>query len=352
MQIKKYRASTIREAISKVKDILGPEAMIISTKRVKDGLDSHLFEVSAIPAGGDDSPMTATTLGEVKSELMSIKDMIYLLNHSSGMIEKLAMNPAILNFYTRLIRNGVREEYARIFLKEPDSLGESVSGTSVAGGKVLEGAITEIKRIIKIGDPFETNNKGPVVAVFVGTTGVGKTTTVAKIAAELMLKRRKKVGLLSIDNYRIGALEQIRTYANILGIPCFQAFNKKDLYFALGRMEGRDVILIDTAGQSQYDKARMEELRKIIPNDLPISSHLLLSVATAASEMHKTASNFSPLNFQTYIFTKIDESERCGSIVNQLMTRNLPISYITTGQNVPEDIEKANRERLVKLFFH
>jgi flagellar biosynthesis protein FlhF len=162
-----------------------------------------------------------------------------------------------------------------------------------------------------------------------------------------MFEKKKKVGLISIDAYRIGAIEQLKTYANILGAPCFQAFKKKDLLFALRRMEGRDVILIDTAGQSQYDLSRIEELRQLIPTDLSISIHLLLSISTTASEMNKTAINFNPLKYQSYIFTKRDEARTCGSILNQMMEHHLPISYITTGQSVPEDIEQADKDKIL-----
>jgi flagellar biosynthesis protein FlhF len=156
--------------------------------------------------------------------------------------------------------------------------------------------IKEIIHAIDIKDPFEARlpqpsmsgqagGKNQIIAAFIGTTGVGKTTTIAKLAAQLMLKTSKKVGLISIDNYRIGAMEQLKTYADILGIPCFPAFNRKDLLFALKRMEGRDIVLIDTAGQSQYDTSRMEELRKMITADLDISCHLLLSVATVPEDI-------------------------------------------------------------------
>jgi len=111
-------------------------------------------------------------------------------------------------------------------------------------------------------------------------------------------------------------------------------------------------VLIDTAGQSQYDRARIEELKKIMTDDLAISSHLLLSVATTESEMNKAAINFSLLQFQSYIFTKIDEAERFGSVINQIMKLPLPISYITTGQNVPEDIERASKEKILNLLLN
>ena len=163
-----------------------------------------------------------------------------------------------------------------------------------------------------------------------------------------MFKSGKKVGLISIDNYRIGAVEQLKTYAAILGIPCFAAFNRKDLILAIERMKNKDVILIDTAGQSQYDAARIDELQQLMGDGLDIRSHLLLNVATSEAEMEKTAANFSPLNYRSYIFTKLDKSDVCGSIINQLMKLKLPVSFITTGQNVPEDIEAAGREKILK----
>jgi flagellar biosynthesis protein FlhF len=261
-------------------------------------------------------------------------------------MEKLMTNPPILTLYGRLIRNGVHDQYARVILERAGALKDYPLKD---GENIREKTIREMMGIIKVKDPFQTKDPHQVVAAFIGTTGVGKTTTIAKLAAQLMLKSKKKVGLISIDNYRIGAMEQLRAYANILGIPCFPAFNRKDLLFALKRLEGRDVILVDTAGQSQYDQLRIEELKKMITSDLDISSHLLLSVPTAEAEMNKTAINFGPIRFQSYVFTKMDEAQRCGSIINQLMKLNLPISYVTNGQNVPEDIERADKGKILSL---
>jgi len=369
MQVKKYRAKTIKGAIGRVRKVLGPEAMIISTRRLGERGESDGFEIAAVPAGDDTSNKDSSTFGEVKSELMSIKEMIYLLNHSSSIIEKLMMNPTILNLYAKLIRNGVSDHYARVFLERAGTLQEQPADHT---DNIRDKTIKEIMHVIEVKDPFEAclpqparpparqgeaargmsgqaRDKNQVIAAFIGTTGVGKTTTIAKLAAQLMLKARKKVGLISIDSYRIGAMEQLKTYAHILGIPCFPAFNRKDLLFALRKMEGRDVVLIDTAGQSQYDMSRIDELKKMMTADLAISSHLLLSVGTTESEMSRTAINFGPLQFQSYIFTKIDEAERCGSIINQIMNLHAPISYITTGQNVPEDIEGASKEKILNL---
>ena len=349
MQVKKYRANTIKEAVARVKSVLGPDAMIISTKKLRGRGQNDGFEVEAVQAGGFHSNENSDLVGEVKSELMSIREMIYLLNHSGSIVEKLMMNPATLSLYAKLIRNGVNDHYVKMFMEKAGALKAYPPGHT---GDIRGKTIKEILRVLEVNDPFAVKDSHQIIAAFIGTTGVGKTTTIAKLAAQLMLDSKKTVALISIDNYRIGAVEQLKTYANILGIPLFPAFNKTDLLFALKRVDGRDIVLVDTAGQSQYDRARIEELRKMITSDLSISSHLLLSVPTTESEMNKAAINFRPLKFQSYIFTKTDEAEKCGSIINQIMKLNLPISYITTGQNVPEDIEKANKKNILELLLH
>jgi len=344
MQVRKFRARTIKAATVKVKKALGPNAMIISTNRLAQNGAGNLFEIAAVPAG-DSTNENNDSFGQVKSELMSIKEMICLLNQSGGVLEKLITNPAALNLYAKLITKGVSDYNARLFLERAGAF----NGPAGRVNDVKQKAVYEIAKVIKTKDPFEVTDNKQKIAAFIGTTGVGKTTTIAKLAAQLMLKAQKKVGLISIDTYRIGAMEQLRTYANILGVPCLQAFKKKDLFFALQKLKNRDVVLIDTAGQSQYDRARIEELTRMMPDDLAIDSHLLLSVATTESEMNKTAVNFSPLKFKSYIFTKVDEAERIGSTINQIIKFNLPVSYLTTGQNVPDDIEQADRGRIVNL---
>jgi flagellar biosynthesis protein FlhF len=349
MQTNLYRATTIKAATAKVKDSLGPDAMIISTKRLSEGAGNDLFEISAVPGGSDSSSSISDPLTEVNAQLMDIKDLIFLLNRPDTSIEHLMMNSVALSLYAKLIREGVNEPLVRNILEKTVTLKDNSYNHA---GDIKQKAIKELMQIIDVKDPFETKDNSRIIAAFIGTTGVGKTTTIAKLAAQLMLKAGKKVGLISIDTYRIGAIEQLKTYANILGIPCFHAFKRKDLLFAIRKLEDRDVILIDTAGRSQYDNSRIEELKTMLAGDLAISSHLLLSVGTMQSEIIKTAISFSPLNFQTYIFTKIDEAERFGSVINQITELKLPISYITTGQNVPEDIERANKNNILKLLFN
>lgn len=344
---RRFRGKSIAHVMEKVRGELGPEAMILSTR--KHPTREGLFEITALPCVQEEPPSGREPLRELKSELMSLREMILLLNHSGGLVERLGTHPGLLSLYAVLIRNGVNADAARTLLEKGDSLGDGSGGS---GPAVKRRVLREIAQTLEVRDPFETSRGGPVLAAFLGTTGVGKTTTVAKLAARLMLKEKKKVGLVSIDGYRIGAMEQLRIYANILGIPCFPAFCQRDLLYALRKLSSRDVVLIDTAGQSHYDRERIEALRELIPAEAPVDGHLLLPVGTSDREMDEAARRFKAFGLKSYIFTKLDECQRRGSILNQLLRFPLPVSYVTTGQNVPEDIERADKGKLLNLILN
>lgn len=339
-----FRGRTITEVMERVRGDLGPEAMILATRK-RQGQDG-LFEITALPAGQDKPVAGPEVLGELKTELISLKEMILLLNQSGGVVNRLLREPGLFPLYAALIRNGVSADSTRALLEKGGGLAKGSGGSASTVKKRL---LREIAGAMDVQDPFETATGGPVLAAFLGTTGVGKTTTVAKLAAQLMLRRKKRVGLVSIDGYRIGAMEQLRIYANILGIPCFPAFCRKDLLYALQKLSNREVVLIDTAGQSHYDTDRIDALRRLIPAEAPVDCHLLLPVGTSDGEMDQAARSFQAFGLKSYIFTKLDECRRRGSMLNQLLRLPLPISFVTTGQNVPEDIEKADKRKLLNL---
>lgn len=346
MQVKSYLGKTIAEATSKVKQDLGPEAMILSTRKIRGKGKAGMVEIEATGASAAPPGESPTELQTLRQELHSIKQLVWLANRTASFSEKVISNPGILSLYARLIRNGVKDHYARTFLQRGGAFEEDLKNQP---GRVKEETVAEIKKAIAIKTSLGGRDEEQVAAAFIGTTGVGKTTTIAKLAARLMLKQKKKVGLLSVDNYRVGAVEHLKTYANILGIPCFPCFVKKDLICNLRRLQDKDIILIDTAGQSHYNTERLKELKGIFDCGVNIRNHLLLSITTAENEMHRAAVSFSLLKPESYIFSKVDEAENCGAVLNQIMKLNLPVSYITTGQSVPEDIEKADRRRLVSL---
>ena len=344
MLIKTYQGKSIGEATAKLKNDLGADAMILSTRKLNGMQNGPLVEISAMPSGYDS---VTAAYSELKADVTTIRDMVQLMTASSGLNDTLNMSPVVLNIYANLIRSGISEVNTRKILR-----GAGVLDTKAGGGD-SEGAAgrvaREISNVIKVDRSMTAADGRQKIVALAGTTGVGKTTTIAKLAARFMLESKKKVGLVSVDNYRIGAMEQLKAYANILGIPCYPAANRKDLAVALRRLNDREVILIDTAGQSQYDTARIAELDAMMKGERAIKSHLLLSVPTSGKEMQKTVANFQPLNCSTTIFTKIDEAERHGVIINQLMKTGLPVSYLTNGQNVPEDIETAGKAKIARL---
>ncbi|NVL89377.1 MAG: hypothetical protein HWN69_00075 [Desulfobacterales bacterium] len=367
MQVRKYKADTIHNAVNLVKEELGPGALILSTRKMSAGAitpsynTQELFEITAMPGGGRkaERPYSSKSralmdktdaglFGSLKSELMSIKEMILLLNGSGGLEEGFRQNPGAIEVYGSLIRSGIAQPYTQLFLEKGGAFKENGGASSK---DLYRRVFKEVAKVIEVTDPFKHDDKGQVVSALIGPTGVGKTTTIAKLAANLSLKQKKSVGLISIDNFRIAAVDQLKTYAGILGIPFFAAFSHAELEFALKRMKEKDVILIDTAGHGHYDVQRIEALRGLFGSYLTIRSHLVLSVVTNELEMKRAAKNFGRLKFNSYIFTKTDETQARGVIINQLFRLKMPISFITTGQRVPEDILKATKKDILRLLF-
>jgi flagellar biosynthesis protein FlhF len=359
MQVRRYKASTIHDAVNLVKQELGPEALILSTRKVREEKKApsyktqEFFEITAVPTLSSierDSidERNHGFLGSLKSELISIKEMIFLLSRSGKLAEGFRLNPGAIEVYGMLIRSGIAEPYAELFLEK----GGAFKRNGERHSKDLhERVFKEVMKVIEVSDPF-SHDRGQVISALIGPTGVGKTTTIAKLAANLSLKQKKSAGLISIDNYRIAAVDQLKTYAGILGIPCFAAFNRAELDFALRCMKEKDVILMDTAGHGHYDVERIEGLRELIGSYIPVRTHLVLSTVTNELEMERAAKNFGRLKFSSYIFTKTDETQARGVIINQLFRLRMPISFITTGQRVPEDIFKATKAGILRLLFN
>jgi flagellar biosynthesis protein FlhF len=191
--------------------------------------------------------------------------------------------------------------------------------------------------------------KGPRVLALVGPTGVGKTTTVAKLAAMFALFSNKSVGLITVDTYRIAAVEQLKTYAEIINIPVEVAFTPSEVALALSRLQDKDVVIVDTAGRSQKNGLQMGELKQFLGVAAPTETHLVLSVTTKYRDLLDCLERFREVSYDHLIFTKLDETNCYGSIFNSAIEAKCPVTYLTCGQNVPDDIEEASRERLTEL---
>lgn len=358
-----YKARSIQKALADIKEELGSDAIIVATRRIpkspRDPYSDDMFEIEAAPNDEIASPLQEEKLNShapaslsrseenpycdtsIINELTNIKDLISLVGFGSGMESILCNHTESAGILASLLRSGISEKRTHLILQRASIAMESdLSRHRGIVQPLKKYVIRECMKDIHTRDIFARplDSGMPHIAAFVGPTGVGKTTTIAKLAADLSIKRKKRVGLISIDNYRIGAFEQLKAYASIMGLLCIAAFNQEDFIRALKKMESMDVVLIDTAGHSHSDTARMKEFSDVIRGEFKISVHLVLSVTTGFLDMREAVNSFSRLNPETYVFTKIDETKRCGKIFDQINDLQLPVSIITNGQRVPEDL--------------
>jgi flagellar biosynthesis protein FlhF len=203
--------------------------------------------------------------------------------------------------------------------------------------------------VIKCAGPLRLKKNTPRVVAIVGPTGVGKTTTIAKLAAQYALTKGAKVALVTTDNFRVGAIEQLKTYAKIMDLTLDVAGTSKDLGKVLAMHADKDLVLIDTAGRSHKDREKLEELKLFLEDHTTVETYLCIAATTREREMNETIENFGILPVSRLLFTKLDESGSFGSLVNVHLRHRYPFSYLTNGQRVPEDIEVATGRKLASL---
>lgn len=246
-----------------------------------------------------------------------------------------------------LIENEVDGKYADSILDEVDKM--------LKPNMPMEHILSHVyqRMILRFGKPecIEPAKQGPKIVFFVGTTGVGKTTTIAKIASKFVVEEKKKVALLTADTYRIAATEQLRTYANILEVPFRVVYMAEEIAEAIADFESYDYILVDTAGHSQNnDKQRddMADFVKCTEGKAEREVYLVVSATTKYKDLLNIADKYKKLFDYKMIFTKLDETSAYGNLLNVKIYTGAPMSYITCGQNVPDDIETFNAQSTVK----
>ncbi len=202
---------------------------------------------------------------------------------------------------------------------------------------------------VKVAGTSPAESLGGRMVMFVGPTGVGKTTTIAKLAAISALWERRKVLLLTADTYRIAAVEQLRTYAKILGVPMEVIFEPETISEAIGKHPEADLVLLDTAGRSQKDTKRIEELASLYRVFRPDAVHLLIAANMKYRDMLEVVRKIGVVPITNLLFTKIDETSTYGALLDVVEDFERPVSFLTTGQNVPNDIEVATGARLIDI---
>jgi len=377
MLVKRYHANDMQQAMDTVIKELGSDAVILNSRKVRKKGLKNLFrkpvlEVmvaydpakapSAIklnvpqPTGGADKsykehkhkPMAFDNehLERLDKRIDSIDTML------SDFIDKFSFVKREITYdypeevqelLVRMMENQVREELAHSLAKETEQMLRKQTGANAA--EILEHLVLE-----QLGRPEPILHKKftQKVILVLGPTGVGKTTTIVKLAADFSVKQMKKVGIINTDTFRIGAQEQLQTYADILGVPLQVVYWADELENALENMSDRDIIFVDTAGKRPGDVQHKEDLLDIVRILKPEDTLLCLAATTGFAAVKEMVDTYGFVDDYRLLITKIDETKYRGPLLNISWYAQKPLAYVTTGQNVPDDIEVVDVESIAK----
>lgn len=411
MRVKRYIVDSMPAALQRIRSELGNNAVILNTKEVRHGGVFGFFgkkkieviaaietpshsnprvnaaqELNPSPpknvkstnaatesAASEEQVLSKPDVRESEKSLippspLSLEDKVLALRPKSvsknesqllneiqsmkSMMQKMALSqdqekhPEIETLRSRLLKQGISSDIVQHIITssleqieqfEPEAFRTSVHGQVV---QILQ-ADTDKN--------FKTIASSTKIVHIIGPTGVGKTTTIAKLAAEQVLKNQKQVGLITLDTYRIAAVEQLKTYAEILNAPLEVVSSPQDLKKAFDKLSECDLIFMDTAGRNYRNEMLVSELNAFLKNNEACETYLVLSLTAKYSDMKVITENFLRFSLDKVLFTKMDETDSYGSVVNLAYDFNLPLSYVTHGQNVPEDISTLNEHQLTDL---
>ncbi|MBB6624245.1 flagellar biosynthesis protein FlhF [Clostridium gasigenes] len=375
MIIKKYTVKSMNEALTRIRYELGKDAIIISQRKIKSpgfkgyfspklievtaALENNKKAVKAEKEEEEDESFKESLEGLKKLmdiEELNNKDTLSVKSkeleksseEDSKLTEEVREMKELLN---KVIKNTSKEEEKDLsveFMKEIDINEKYFKEIKQNCSEDFDIFKEDFKKILN--SKIQINSEDLLGrVVLVGPTGVGKTTTIAKLAGRLALIEKKKVGLITIDTYRIGAVDQLKTYAEIMNLP-FKVVNTiKEMESSVEALSYCDVILIDTTGRSSKNTMQISELRAYVQNAKPDHTALVLSGTTKNRDIDTILSGYEELKYDKIIITKLDETTVYGGIFNIINKANKPVSFITTGQNVPDDIKVPTKDRLIKL---
>ena len=400
MEIKTFKAKTMRDALELVRRELGPTASVLHTREVNGGPIRRLvfgrkYEVAAsatvnvpsrLPAGFVPDEQPYASVEEVSGVRCQVSDDIFLtpdtrnlttavedyrtryrddfrrqvagqLDELHAMVEKLCehassapahdLPESLFQVFTRLIEADVDEATAREWINrlQQEALPRTLDDAEMAMSRVAEYLEAEIA----VSGPITVDSNKCRVVALVGPTGVGKTTTIAKLAANYRLREKRRVGLITVDTYRVAAVEQLRTYADIIDLPMEVVATPREMREAVAKMSHLDLVLMDTAGRSPRDEVRIQELKSMLAEAEPDEVHLVLSSTAGAKSLISTAERFAGVGTTSLLMTKLDEAHSLGHLVSVARSVPLSISYLTDGQNVPDDIQVARSGAMASM---
>ncbi len=398
MQLEKITAPTIADAFKEVKRLLGEDAVILSTRTVttrrwlglrkrehvevmagkgvnvqrrgpqapekpvmkkvpQSGPAAYAANSKLPPGINNGAPGKAlletpaaqsVAMMNFAGEITTLKTMVKELVHEVRHRTTPSVPEELFDHYMQLIESEVSEELATDILRK---IQQNARPEQLANAQfVRERMVEQIEKLIPMSGPIERKKpSGPHVVALIGPTGVGKTTTIAKLAANLKLRENKKVGLITIDTYRIAAIDQLRKYADLIGIVLTIVNNPDEMRAAVDSMTDCEYVLIDTAGRSPTDALKLNELSRFLEAARPDEVHLVLSTTCGQRSAELAMEKFSGVRVDKVIFTKVDEAAQLGMLLSVVRKLNKGLSYVTTGQDVPDDIEVGQARRIARM---
>ena len=379
MIIKKFEAETETQAILKAKEELGEKAIVMNIKTIKPkGMFSFLRKTvvevtAAIDENSQNSSSTATidleqlkiALNEEKSpsaieeKLNSLTQLISNQISSNQEVEEKRevkkmpkdknedfWDKSLQLIYEQLVRNEVEPGYAKQIIYEVTKKGDK----DIQLDNILSAVYQRI--VLNLGEmqTIQVKDKKPKVVFFIGPTGVGKTTTLAKIASKYKLENDAKIAMVTADTYRIAAVEQLKIYANILSVPVEVIYEVNELKDNIEKFAQCDLILVDTAGRSHKNLEQCQDVKDLVSSvsEYEKEVYLVLSATTKYKDMQKIVDTYSDIPNCRLIFTKLDETSAYGNILNMKLKTDLSLSYATYGQDVPDDIGDMDPQMIAK----
>lgn len=366
MQIQKFKAKTLKDAIVKMKKEFGDEAIVLSTQvleGISNGNPQKYFEITAsidveeIYESNNTKEEDKPKPNNFQTEIKKMTEKIYGISGSNKQakvneekykpVRKNSLNPSLLEkVKTNLIDKDISENNAKIVTSKLTQYSPFVNEVNIE-----DHAVSTIASMIPTSNFELTSQSKPKVISLVGPTGVGKTTCIAKLAVISKILHNLNIGLISIDTYRLGALDQLKIFSEISNIDFLVAYEPSDISKFMKKFKNKDIVFIDTVGRSQNNTKLLNSINDFLTQVKVDETYLVLNSTSDYKVMLDVAQKFKVLNYDGLIFSKLDEAISYGNIFNLVSEIQTPIKYLTNGQVIPDDIIAADSDFIAKMVY-